>query len=190
MKLIVRLALLCALTSTASAADTSRVRQEDDIHEAVLRYQFKDYQLQHEHEKTASCYCVSIGETEPTDPSDNFLRRFNYYSPSVRRASACDDRDGGVVEKHTANAAVIFNIGSITWVSDSAVTVEGSYVEGNVGAVGYLYRVNREKRKWKVESAEMRWISQIGKGPGLAKLRVADSNWTYVSIVLKEGLIK
>lgn len=148
MKLIVRLALFCAFTSNILAADTSRLRQEDDIREAVLRYQFKDYELQHQHERSASCYCVSIGETEPTDPSDNFLRRFDYYRPSVRGASACDYRDGGVVEKHSVNAAVVFNIGSITWVSNSAVTVEGSYAEGNFGGVGYVYRLYREKRKW------------------------------------------
>lgn len=167
MKPIVRLAWFCALTSTAFAADIGHVRLEDDIREAVLRYQLKDYELQHEHEKTASCYCVSIGETKPTDPPDNFLRRFNYHRPSVQGASACDYRDGGVIEKHTVNAAVVFNIGNITWVSNSAVTVEGGYVEGNVGGVGYVYRLSREKRKWKVESADMRWISEIGKGPAV-----------------------
>ena len=156
MRPIVNVVLLCALISIA-LADTGRILQEGDIRKAVFRYQFKDPEFKQQ--EKPSFYCLSLGETIPTDPSDDFLRRFAYNRPPVQKASACGDRNGGVVDKRTGKRAVIFYIMSITWISDTAVTVEGGYVEGNVGGADYVYTVNREKRKWKVANGQMRSIS-------------------------------
>ncbi len=75
--------------------------QEEDICEAVFRYQF-------EHnasglQQAAEFYCLSLGEVTDkgnVDPSDELMRRFQGHRPPVKKVSQCAyDMSHGVTDR-------------------------------------------------------------------------------------------
>ncbi|HYN15530.1 MAG TPA: hypothetical protein VES66_07060, partial [Terriglobales bacterium] len=123
MTSIVHLFLLFTLASVSLAADTAHLRQEEDIREAVFRYQF-DHNASAQ-QKNANAYCLSVGEKDG-DPSDRFMKRFAGHRPPVRKASACIASDR-VVDKRTAKPGLLFRVSIITWISDTEAKVAGGY---------------------------------------------------------------
>ncbi|HEX7182576.1 MAG TPA: hypothetical protein VF756_12090 [Thermoanaerobaculia bacterium] len=125
--------------STASAAD-------DDIREAVFRYQF-------EHnasglQKSAERYCLSVEGDRM--PSADFLRRFAGHTPPVTSADQCD---------RTTGRDLFFLVKDIQRQGENEVWVRGGYWEGNLSSSGELYIVGRENGKWVVKESRMEMIS-------------------------------
>lgn len=135
----------------------ARLAQEDDIREAVFRYEFRhNSSIQG---KRAGVYCLSVGEKN-ADPPDGFMRRFAGYSPPVRKASDCTTHPyNGVVEKRTGKRGLLFRVRSIKWVSDAKVQVVGGYFEDGLSASGNTYTVVRTRDGWMISSAGTNWIS-------------------------------
>lgn len=139
----------------------SRTAREDDVREAVFRYQFLHDQsgLQ----PRAEVLFISV---DAKDPSDQFLRRFSGNRPPVKKKSQSrySRRRAGfsaiqVEDKHTRKPGLIYSVDSITWLSDSAVLVKGGYYAGGRAAAGHEYRVVRERGKWVVKKDTITWIS-------------------------------
>jgi hypothetical protein len=161
-KAIVRatnLLLLLAITSASLAVDTDRTSQEDDIRETVFRHQF-DHNASGQ-QKSAHAYCLAIlVGSKDSDPSDQFVKRFAHHKPPVRKASACRWDSTKVVENRTGRPALIFHVSRITWISDTEVTVDGGYEEGNVSSSGNTYTVTKRNGKWEVTHDQMNVISR------------------------------
>ena len=152
-----------ALSVTSIAVSASWKSQEDDIREAVFRYQFHHNASALQQE--AKVYCLAVGR-KLGDPTDEFMRRFRNDKPAVRKASSCDLMTGnGVVERRTGNQGIELEIASLKWISDSEVEVEGGYYEGNMSSSGNLYTVNERDGKWRVTKDQMQSISRSSPGP-------------------------
>ncbi len=164
MKIIVRFFLLFALASVSLANDASHSSQEDDIREAVFRYQFEHNASGQQ--KDAHDYFLSIGEHE-SDPSEDFMKRFAGHKPPVRKASASRlNTFGAVINRRTGQPGLLFSLGNITWVSEAEVTVYGGYSEANTSASANTYTATKEKGQWRVVKDEMNAISGISMPQG------------------------
>jgi len=164
MRFFVVAAIVLAIFSRVEAAkeaskfeDTARLTQENDIREAVFRYQFNhNSSIQG---KSAAVYCLSVGEKN-ADPSDDLMRRFAAFKPPVREASDCStDAYRGVAEKRTGKRGVVFRVRTIKWVSETEVDVVGGYFEDGLSASGNTYTVIKTQGKWTVSKAKTNWIS-------------------------------
>jgi putative hemolysin len=156
------LLVACGATSPPTPA------QEDQIREAVFRYQFQ-------HNRSgisipASAYCLTLGEYRipydvTNDPSDEFIRRFEGHVPAVKKGSECyfERRRGqlytGVIDRETGEPALVFRVESVKWVNNQAVVVEGGYNSNLLSASGNVYELTREEGKWVVEKVTLRWIA-------------------------------
>ncbi|HET9407395.1 MAG TPA: hypothetical protein VFO39_09170 [Candidatus Sulfotelmatobacter sp.] len=165
--LIVTVILLVGLIPVQGSRDRQerkgtapRLAQEDDIREAVFRYEFRhNSSIQGQR---AGVYCLSIGEKN-TDPPDDFIKRFVGFKPPVRKASDCStDPYSGVVEKKTGKQGLVFRVRSIKWLSDTEVQVIGGYFENGLSASGDTYTLIRTPEKWRVSKARTNWISYAG----------------------------
>jgi hypothetical protein len=133
----------------ASMASDATASQQDDIREAVFRYQFDHNQSGLQGNAHAYCLAATIGEKE-VDPSDQFIKRFAHHKPPVRKASACHWAKVRVVENRWGKPALIFFVSKINWTSDEEATVNGGYREGNMSSSVCSYAVKKENGKWTV----------------------------------------
>jgi len=156
MKLVV-LGLLvtlggCAANGSApdpaadSATPAARAADEEQIAEAVFRYQF-DHNASGM-QKSAEKYCLSLpGEKMP---SAAFLQRFEGNTPPVLAADQCDRKSG---------KNLFFRVQKIDWRKDGEVWVRGGYFEGNLSSSLELFQVVNQNGKWAVKGARMEAIS-------------------------------
>jgi hypothetical protein len=161
---VVLLSLFLIVGATLFASDSDRIREEDDIREAVFLYQF-DHNASGL-QKHAHAYCIFVRANEKrVDPSKEFLERFGHHKPPVRKGSACHWTDVQVVENRLGRPALIFIISGIKWISDTEATVEGGYEEANVSSSAESYTVKEQAGKWVVTPGQVMVISrsQIGR---------------------------
>jgi hypothetical protein len=157
MNIVVRVFLLFGFASIGVAADKARQDQEDDIREAVFRYQF-DHNASGQ-QKTAKVYFLGVGE-KSTNPSDDFMKRFANHKPPVRKASASHFvRGEGLLDKKTGERGLAFRATNIQWISDTEVEVSGGYYEAELSSSDNTYTLKKEDGKWKVTKDKMNWIS-------------------------------
>jgi hypothetical protein len=156
MKAITSFLLLFAFASLTLAGCDARKNQEDEIREAVFRWQF-EHNASGQQQK-AEAYYLEIGEEG--NPSDEFMKRFAKHTPPVRKVSDCTFDGVTVVrDKKTGERGLIFKVTSIEWKSDTEVDVKGEYYEAGLSASGNTYTVKKENGKWKVIKDKMHWIS-------------------------------
>ena len=131
-------------------------QQQNDIREAVFRYQFRhNASIQG---SSAAVYCLSVENN--ADPPDDFMKRFAGFKPPVHKASDCStDAYKGVVEKATGKRGLVFRVKSIKWISQTDAEVVGGYFEDGLSASGNTYTVIKTQGKWKVSKAKTNWIS-------------------------------
>jgi hypothetical protein len=127
--------------------------EEADIYEAIFRYQFKhEFSNSIEGDQSVGgCFLLIRGR----DPPDEFLARFDGYSPPVKKGS-----------RYVPDAGVQFCAERITWVDDSTTIVEGGHFESsyhwprrNLISPGStwakrLYYLVRNNSKWDVRRVE------------------------------------
>jgi hypothetical protein len=125
---------------------------EDDIREAVVRYQIANWKL------AAKTYCLSV---DKRSPQKEFLKRF---SPlPVVSASECRQKDDGhigpIVDRKSGQSSVKFDLANLRLISNSEATVEGGYYcGGRCGAWG-VYHIVRTDGRWVTTSYEIHMIS-------------------------------
>jgi hypothetical protein len=153
--LLLMLLCACARNSASSAPQGSpgdsstadvRAAAEDDIAEAVFRYQF-DHNASGL-QKGAEKHCLSL--TGEKMPGAEFLKRFESDRPPVVAADRCDRRSG---------KNLFFRVQRFDWRGDNEVWVRGGYWEGNLSSSTEMYRVLKENGKWVVKGARMEAIS-------------------------------
>lgn len=151
--------------NAASANDKSRLKDADAIRESVFRYQVASHV-----DPTTEVYFLSIwpvlkgrGDNFDTsnDPKPVFMKRLADMKIRVRNASdgKFATSQNGVIEKKSGKRGVLFQIKNLAWLSATEVDVEGGFVEGRLHARGYIYKLVKEKGKWRVKSSTNTWMS-------------------------------
>jgi hypothetical protein len=142
-----------APTSRPAAATQPAIAEEDEVLEAVFRYQFEHNESAQK--QTAAVYYLSLLGREKKDPDDAFMKRFIGHKPPVRKLS---ERDAP-----GADRGLTFDIETIKWasggVSSGKVEVLGGYYESPDSAAGGTYTVEKVNGQWKVTGYKMGWIA-------------------------------
>jgi hypothetical protein len=133
----------------------SRSVYDDDVLEAVFRYQFS-----HDSSGLQGRARVFFLSVYDKDPSNNLMDRFQGHHPPVRRVSDCElsaEARGSsaiwVVDSNTGEPGLIYHVERITWLSDTEAQVTGGHYAGG------LYRVVREGEEWVVKEATPQSVS-------------------------------
>lgn len=162
-----------------------QMKVENDIREAVFRYEFQHNSSGRQ--TSADAYHLGIAHgwssqmeevtnpivraagiepfggmaDEPSDPKGWFLRRFRGHTPRIKRYSEHEVRDlsDGVQDAQTGKPGLVFIVGGIRWIGPNEVEVEGGYYEGGLSASGNIYRLERRSGRWVVVNEFMTWIS-------------------------------
>ncbi|MDP6452019.1 MAG: hypothetical protein QF898_01815 [SAR202 cluster bacterium] len=140
-------------------ASASGIASQDDIREAVFRYQFEHFWS---FIPPPEFYFLSIegrSRYSDKDPDDAFMSRFNGHQPKVVKVSqvAAEVVMAGVTHKVTGGRGLIFRVTKITWITGSEVMVEGEIYGSGVSRAGHEYRVVLDNGIWTV-------IEDIGVG--------------------------
>ena len=130
-----------------SAAPAAGAQQDEDVREAVFRYQFKTLDFQ------VAFYFISVDNKNPTPA---FLDRFRENQPAVRGVSDAKFEKKpipGYVDKHSEKQGVMFRQEAIHWVSDTQADVQGSVECGDLcNPASGVYHVARSGDHWSVAS--------------------------------------
>jgi hypothetical protein len=138
--------------SPIAAKKLSKPQPEDDIREAVLRYQMNGWTYYH-------VFFIGI---DKRDPSDDFMRRFEKYRVAVKKLSDSefDEKTGNaVVDKTTHEKGIQFYVGKMEWRGPNFVEVEGGYFCNGLCAAAVTFKVQRKNGIWTVESSKVNAIS-------------------------------
>lgn len=131
----------------------ARAAQEDDIREAIFRYEMKDH-------RSPDVVFLSINNQEP---SEAFMRRFSDVKLAVKKWSAIAPAKGPpqrwINDRETGNPGVAISVGKITWTSDHGVIVAGGYYCGSLCAGGGDFYVTLKDGRWVVEKFDIKVIS-------------------------------
>lgn len=120
-------------------------RTEDDIREAVFRYQMRHNLSSGEQQ----VYYLSAGALGcDRSPSNALLRRFGKQKPAVRPVWQCSAGADGVRDKRTGETGVILYAGPVKWLSSHEVEVKSGYFEHGLSASDNVYRVAKRKGRW------------------------------------------
>lgn len=146
--------LVCGCSPTEQIAP--QLSEEDQIREAVFRYQFEFNQSGFG--KAANAYFLSVEGNK--DPSPQLLERFDRHRPPVKPVSASTLESGTaqVLDMETGLPGLIFVITEIRWLSDQEVAVDGGYEEASESGSGNTYSVVKQGGTWVVVGREMHWI--------------------------------
>ncbi len=141
--------LLLATGAAVGVDDDFRKREEADIREAVFRYQM-DHLVFAEMWKVRHYYLSWDGTDQ--DPPADFMKRFNGHTPPVNKVSACTGSKSGnpVQDKKTGESGLVFSVRHIKWISDTAVEVDGWCFSGRLSGWGGTFKVEKQRRGWKV----------------------------------------
>ena len=133
--------------------DNYRVSQEDNIKESALCYLF-----QHTNsflEDNAKVYFIAVADS---DPAEQFMKRFEGQSLTVKKSSQCTRSGEYVKDKETGNRGLYCWVDSIEWVNKNKVKVYTGYFEvGLSAATTYTYCIIRQDGKWIVKDTETMW---------------------------------
>jgi hypothetical protein len=131
------------------AGESTRAEQEDDIREAVFRYQFKNADL------LVAYHFLSVNGK---NPSAALLQRFHDEQPPALPVS-----DSEIVKKpmrmvqnrNDYKQGVLFNVGQIKWISDAKVDVDGGFACGDFcDEFSGVYHLTKQGNKWAVDSSD------------------------------------
>jgi hypothetical protein len=151
---LVAVLVFCGCSSNREVA--TRLSEEDEIREAVFRYQFEFNASGLG--QAANAYFLNVEGNK--DPSAQLLERFGGHRPPVKPVSASMLQPGTaqVLDRESGLPSLIFGITEIRWLSDDEVEVDGGYEEASESGTGNTYRVVKEAGRWEVVECQMLWI--------------------------------
>jgi hypothetical protein len=156
MKRLASLLFVVALLASCSQPPAlDRSKAENDVREAVFRYQFQ-YGAPKAPERPAA-YFLFVGKPG-ADPSDEFMRRFAGMTPPVKKGSkAKSDAPEGVLDSETGKPAVIFSVGAVDWIHDRLARTSGGYFVSSWNSSGSDYTLEMREGKWVVVIDGKQW---------------------------------
>jgi hypothetical protein len=128
-----------------------RSTQEDDIREAIFRYEMKD--------RTG----VIFLEINQKDPTDSFMKRFVGGKFPVKKLSGIappkEPAQRWIADRETGKPGVALWVGKFQWTSAHSVIVGGGYYCGSLCAGGGDFYVDLKDGKWTVEKFDLKRFS-------------------------------
>lgn len=164
LSVVVAFSSALSMQSVGNAA--TRTAQEQDIREAVIRYQIgqwsrrdpknksvdKDYAKQKDADRSNLAVCfISINGR---DPSDEFLKRFRDLPMAVKKFSRANEHFV-ISDGKTHEEGIILAISEIRWQSDSLVQVDGRFRTCSSCSWSQTYTIRLENGKWVVASSKL-----------------------------------
>jgi hypothetical protein len=137
-------ALFLGVAFAPLAASSQSSADEDQIREAIVRYQIAKENLK------AEVYFLSV---EGKDPGDSLLKRLADLNPPVKRKSFCKktkDAVSTIVEVKTEKIGVLFEQGAIRRVSETKADVPGGYLCGSLCSANGVYHLTARDGRWVV----------------------------------------
>jgi hypothetical protein len=145
--LLATVLVLPAVYAQKTSPSPAAGAKDDDVREAVFRYQFKTLDRQ------ADFYFIAV---DNKNPNDEFLARFRDDVPVVKPISDARHEKKpvpSIVDKKTEKDGIIFRVGAIKWTSDTHAEVEGGYECGDLcDATNGTYSVTLQNGHWIVDS--------------------------------------
>jgi len=130
-----------------NSGEPSRSAQEEDIREAVYRYQFKDFGL------IVAYHFIAVNGK---NPPASVLQRLHGEQPPVLPVSDAERIKKPMRQIQNRNdfkQGVLFNQGQIKWISDTKVDVEGGFECGDIcDEASGVFHVSKSEGKWVVDS--------------------------------------
>lgn len=145
--------VFASLGRDAPPQGEARAAEELNIHEALLRYQFKHNASSQR--ESARVYCLTV---LGTDPDEALLQRFARHAVPVRKASSCEVSDR-VLDPTTGALGLALSVEQVAWVSSDEVTVKGGYYEASLSASHNVYRLRKQGNHWTVVADRLVLIS-------------------------------
>jgi hypothetical protein len=144
---ILMTAVLSAPALQKATGGAPHTDQEDNIREAVFRYQFKNFDL-----LVAYHFISMYGK----NPSAAMLQRFHGEQPPVLPVSESEKLKKPmklIQNRNDFKQGALFNQGQIKWISDTKADVDGGFECGDIcDEASGVYHVSRQENKWVVDS--------------------------------------
>jgi len=141
--------LIAAAAPAQKAAESPRAAQDDNVREAVFRYQFAHVEL---------IFAYHFIAIDGKNPPEAFLQRFHDFEPPVRPLSEAERIKKPlrmIVNKNDQKQGVIFYLGQVKWISDVRADVEGRFECGDTcDEYSGVYHVSKQGNDWVVDSFE------------------------------------
>ena len=138
----------------AQAKTSSAKTTQDDVREAVFRWQFENNRAGVF--RGAPFFCLSLNGADPTTA---FMRRFKGYRTPLKKISQCDTSSRGVSDSKTGKyGGVVFKVQD-GMISDDEAWLSGGYFFDGLGASGNQYKLKKIKGKWQVVEDQITFIS-------------------------------
>jgi hypothetical protein len=159
-----------ALSAQSVRNAATRPTQEEDIREAVIRYQIGQWSRKDPKNKSVDTdYAKQKGADHPNltvcfisidgrDPSDEFLKRFLDVPMAVKKLSRAMEHFL-ISDRKTHEEGIILAISEIRWQSDSLVQVDGRFRTCSSCSWSQTYAVRLENGKWIVTSSKLAGMS-------------------------------
>jgi hypothetical protein len=140
-----------ALSQILSAGALPNSAEEQDVVEAVFRYELR----QHSPGKTWKVFYLAIGLENPSAPAAEFMTRFREQQPLVKRFVGSEYSSEQMVKEH----GLVLGIGGVKWKSATEAEVEGYRFVVPGEAQGFRFEVKREEGEWVVKSSTGTWVA-------------------------------
>jgi hypothetical protein len=177
--IILRLATLLffavSVCGQTASVIPNRAAKEDDIREAVIRYQIRvwshdgdknETEANDEREKAIAQHLNSrtyFVLVNGQDPSDDFIARFRDISRPVKKASQANTQSRKslwVTDDEMHQPGIIFSADEVRWTGDSSARIDGGYHCGGLCGGEIEFKVRFKKGKWIVDkNSRMKGIS-------------------------------
>jgi hypothetical protein len=155
----------CKVSSTQPTVDPPVDATPDNIREASFRYLFA-YKSP-ARDPNVKLFFIAFSEAivpipssfGDSDPSDQFLSRFTFNAPPVRKFSKCNIALEGVFDKLTNERGALFRVGPITMLDSVHAEAQAGYFVGGLGGSGDILQLQKTDSAWVVIKDLVRWIS-------------------------------
>jgi hypothetical protein len=145
MKTLIWLLLFMLIPAPLFSAQIDRPIVENDIREAVFRYQIQHWDSDGDY---GDIFFLSLSGM---DPNNKFMGRFiDYGKRAKKKTQAASEIMTGVKDKQTGKPGIILEVAEITWISGTEVKVQGGYYQHGKSASWNTYYLKRRHGKWAV----------------------------------------
>jgi hypothetical protein len=123
----------------------------NDARETVFRYQFG---------RTADYYCIGLDSN--SDPSDEFLKRFEGNTPPVKKYSECEPLIGSLSDRFrdkSGKIIVLYVVHSVKRTASGTAIVEASWDAAPLRGETHRYTMKQVDGKWIITKDEITVVS-------------------------------
>jgi len=142
---------LAFFTACSPSAKINHVKAQDDIREAVFRYQVAQFQRSNER----IYFLTVVGQ----DPAEDFMQRFAESKAFVKKGSEARQGRHAIVTS-AGEQGVICDVGPVKWLGDKSAEVIGSYQVGKQSAARFTFSLQWDKGKWKISGKKFSGVAQ------------------------------